>query len=930
MKDGLASPPPKKSSSTQKKKKDKIGVDLLTEPEWINRTKSSSKNQSIINDANVMLSILDKSVGFKLSGFLDGVKVGDINKATKARAVRFARFAKRVKKKKVVKARIRDLNSEIVICQMASAFLVTTCLLLGIDLNNVLSYSKEVKSFLEQIDDKTGTVLKTLEASKTKKKVNYPQSFAAHLVQVSQEIINRSVHPELQGHISGSPSKDSFRERQEVTYPPGQPVTVNRDLGHSHMPLKKRKDPLIIKNEVDLAKEFAASALMELTSPDRAKMRSPVPKKIINSSISQIGNISHTKVNEDSISNPKPIPGENANAITAKKSDLDQILVHNKPVKEFGKLDTVSSVQELNQSIVSIPFCPEEKEPDLKEGVSLPSRILSEDIKKSDEHQSDLTPSTITMEKQKDLLSPNSGRENLNSQSNPLVPSESTISSIINPSKTNNIESTVVLSGTCKDALDNDVFLDGKEELKSNTDAKGNAEENGNTVTLGDETVKKDENSETHHINTADEEMTSLQNNGHILEEDTQRNQGDNKSVVEDNPVIAANNGHEDQSSATTQPLTEDQNQEDSIRKTPLDQTLEKGRCIVIRKLPKVELPWNAAMSYKVHPMAGWNSGIHAVGTNNVWVDSRRCCLCNTCGDDDAGQSGEGGKKRGLDRNERTRGGSGRLLPIPGGGWIHSLCAVWSSEVWENPNGGMLNSVHKSRSRGSKLKCFGCGKPGATIGCHKVNCYANFHFACAKACGVVFTDNHKLYCSAHKDCAKGDQVVSFDEPMKTLRISGDKEVILHPDCSCYRVGTLVVHSLGKIEEDNDGFHSESYITPPGFSSSRIFWSYIHEKRRTVYFMRIERSPRKTARFCLIAADDFNSPIESEDISEVYNEFMKRVSKMYKKYFSDGDMYSVHPMRRKKSKKKHYCLNGPQVSNLLEAYSLCLCFCILMC
>ena len=858
----------------------------MTEPEWINRTKSILTNVIIINDANVMLSILDRSVGLKLSDLLQGVKVGDINKATKARAVRFARFVKRLKKKKKsTESLTRDADSKIVICQMASAFLVTGCLLLAIDMNEVLSYPKEVKTFLEKTDDRTGTMLKKLEhgSKPSRYKPSSPQKLGSNPSQVSQDNIDESAktttYLELQSRDLGITSKVSFPKNVEATSTYMHPVekhgevTIKRDLGHSHMPLKKRRDPCIIKKEIDLAKEFAASALMELTSPDRAKMRNPAQKKVIGLSMAENGNFSEINLNDVSILDTKSVK---------------QISVQNKSIEQIEKSGIDSSVQELNQSITSAPFCTERKKSDSVKVVG---------IEKADKNIFDLPPSTITKENQGNLPSTNNKKEtnSLPSSDSIIVPATSMPTTFPNTT----------------DGIGNDVLLDGGIELKNVT----YSESNGPNVTARSEIIEKGENFYTQHINIADEE-TNLQNNDPTLETDTRIVQGESMDVEGMSPVSSAKNGQEGRlSSNSSQSLAQGQSDDIEMKKTPSDETLSNARCIVVRKQPEVELPWKASISYKVEPMSGWNSGIHAVGTNNVWADSRKCCLCNTCGDDDAGQSGEGGKKRHLNGNEIIHNsGSGRLLPIPGGGWIHSLCAVWSSEVWENPNGGMLNSVHKARSRGSKLKCFGCGKPGATIGCHKVNCYANYHFACAKACGVIFTENHKLYCSAHKDCAKGDHVLTFDEPMKTLRVSGDKEFVLQPDSSCYRVGTLVIHSLGKIEGDNDGFHSENYITPPGFSSSRIYWSYMHEKRRTVYFMRIERSPKNRARFCLIAADDFNSPIESEDIFEVYKELMKRVSRMYKKYYSDGDMYSIYPMRRKKSKKKHYCLNGPQVSN----------------
>jgi hypothetical protein len=147
--------------------------------------------------------------------------------------------------------------------------------------------------------------------------------------------------------------------------------------------------------------------------------------------------------------------------------------------------------------------------------------------------------------------------------------------------------------------------------------------------------------------------------------------------------------------------------------------------------------------------------------------------------------------------------------------------------------------------------------------------------------------------------------------MKILRIVDDT-VQTAPEL-CYRSGTLIVHSLGKIEQDRDGFHSKQYITPPGFSSTRIFWSFVKPRTRTVYVMRILRTPNNTAIFMATAADAPSSNFSGESAGKVFTEIMEKVSKANHMYFSHGDLTSVFPMVRSKKNKNGFCLNGPQVS-----------------
>lgn len=314
---------------------------------------------------------------------------------------------------------------------------------------------------------------------------------------------------------------------------------------------------------------------------------------------------------------------------------------------------------------------------------------------------------------------------------------------------------------------------------------------------------------------------------------------------------------------------------------------------------PKIKLPWMSKNFLISEPMKGWQFSSEE-SSHRKWIDSRTCCLCGISGDSDMCMDTP--TSTGVDC-------LGRLLPLPGGEWMHSGCAVWSSEVWEDPVGGKLNGVLKAKSRGSKLRCFGCGQYGATIGCHRSNCSANYHFPCAKLCGVVFTESHKLYCVSHKDCAKDDTIEMFDEPMKILRVV-DEKVEFEPDL-CYRSGALVVHSLGEIQVDCDGFHCKEYITPPGFCSTRIFWSFVKPKTRTLYIMQILRSKDNTPLFQLRAADATSLNFQSSDINNLYKEVMAKVWEVNKDFFSHNDLFSAFPMMRSKNNKKGFCLNGPQ-------------------
>ena len=324
-------------------------------------------------------------------------------------------------------------------------------------------------------------------------------------------------------------------------------------------------------------------------------------------------------------------------------------------------------------------------------------------------------------------------------------------------------------------------------------------------------------------------------------------------------------------------------------------------------------------------PLCGWTQQISAGRNQSEWKDPRECCLCHLCGDDDAGFMHPDESDRVEDSLEFSP--LGRLLPMPEGYWVHTSCALWSSEVWEAPDDGLLHSVEKARSRGAQLKCFGCGRPGATVGCCKGNCPFNYHFPCAKVCGAVFTENQRVYCSNHKTAATNLLVKESFEHMKTLLIAPDeKKVVPDKDSSdtntselCLRVGALTVHSLGHIDAESDKFHSENYITPEGYVATRIFWSSVHPRKRTLYVLKIRKSALDRPEFTILSGDDPSTAIHGNSVSTVYSALVDRVRKVNLDYFSQGDLYSKLPVIRR-TRKKAFGLNGPQVSCTLCVHS----------
>jgi hypothetical protein len=308
--------------------------------------------------------------------------------------------------------------------------------------------------------------------------------------------------------------------------------------------------------------------------------------------------------------------------------------------------------------------------------------------------------------------------------------------------------------------------------------------------------------------------------------------------------------------------------------------------------------------------LKGWDE----CKTTRRWTDPRTCCLCHTCGDDEAGLPiHSSGSDTSSLSDEGKLGRTGRLLPIGDGTWIHVSCALWSSEVFESEN-GVIHRVDKARQRGNKMKCFGCGRKGPTLGCSKSNCPVNFHFSCAVFCGAVMTSKQLMYCKAHREHAS--QLIppeeASHEQMKSLRVDL-KGYILDSSKPCLRIGSLVVHSLGVVEQHLAGFHSEHYITPPGYTATRIFWSFKKRLTRTLYLMKVERSSMGYPIFSIRDAEDPGAEIRGKSVEETYSLLMRLVEKINFSLFAlQNDSKSINPILR--IYKDTFGLNGPQVSN----------------
>ncbi|KAL5270262.1 hypothetical protein ACHWQZ_G001114 [Mnemiopsis leidyi] len=196
-----------------------------------------------------------------------------------------------------------------------------------------------------------------------------------------------------------------------------------------------------------------------------------------------------------------------------------------------------------------------------------------------------------------------------------------------------------------------------------------------------------------------------------------------------------------------------------------------------------------------------------------VEKDCRTCVLCN--------QKGDGPEK-----------GSGRLLVCGVDNWIHVNCALWSSEVFEESDGKLMN-VEMAVNRGSSLRCDHCRIYNATVGCCDKQCPRSFHFTCGIKSGAVFLSDKRLYCKQHKEkhkkphwqhMSQHDFTISrriYIDPSKIGNTKRNSRPVNSSSLIAY-VGASRITRLGDVMNISD--HPDTLI-PIGYTLERLFWSF---------------------------------------------------------------------------------------------------------
>ncbi|XP_017076694.2 LOW QUALITY PROTEIN: histone-lysine N-methyltransferase trithorax [Drosophila eugracilis] len=193
-------------------------------------------------------------------------------------------------------------------------------------------------------------------------------------------------------------------------------------------------------------------------------------------------------------------------------------------------------------------------------------------------------------------------------------------------------------------------------------------------------------------------------------------------------------------------------------------------------------------------------------------LDTRVCLFCRKSGE---GLSGE----------------EARLLYCGHDCWVHTNCAMWSAEVFEEIDGSLQN-VHSAVARGRMIKCTVCGNRGATVGCNVRSCGEHYHYPCARSIDCAFLTDKSMYCPTHAKNgnalkANGSPSVTYESNFEVSRpvyveLDRKRKKLIEPARVQFHIGSLEVRQLGTIIPR----FSDSYeaVVPINFLCSRLYWS----------------------------------------------------------------------------------------------------------
>lgn len=247
--------------------------------------------------------------------------------------------------------------------------------------------------------------------------------------------------------------------------------------------------------------------------------------------------------------------------------------------------------------------------------------------------------------------------------------------------------------------------------------------------------------------------------------------------------------------------------------------------------------------------------------------DTRACMLC---------------KKEGECQSDEE----GRLLYCGHNTWVHTNCALWSAEVYEEIDGSLQN-VHSAISRGRVMKCGKCGLKGATVGCNFKNCGEQYHFQCARTI-CEFGVDKRVFCPQHLSRIEDTRQLETNfEVNRSVYVELDrkKKKTIEASKVQFLIGSLCVTKLGRIVPVLSD--AGDYLVPVDFECSRLYWS--SRQPWNVVEYKIKISIQRSNYHPLITDKGINFTVDHSRHHHMVLKNLRQISKFHSSIAKDQEM-----------------------------------------
>ncbi|KAM7538069.1 hypothetical protein Aperf_G00000076495 [Anoplocephala perfoliata] len=262
---------------------------------------------------------------------------------------------------------------------------------------------------------------------------------------------------------------------------------------------------------------------------------------------------------------------------------------------------------------------------------------------------------------------------------------------------------------------------------------------------------------------------------------------------------------------------------------------------------------------------------LHHIVRDHEIVDTRSCVLCSGRGDGSPSTTE-------------------RLLCLGPDRWVHLNCAIWCYDIYESMSGS-LHNVDESIQHALKTVCSHCGKVGAGLPCYNPRCSLVYHVPCAINDGCMFFNDRGMYCSSHLPRDHHSMRLPSLTVNRKVYATRDESAqvadVVRSENSPYyiRVGSLILQNVGQLlphQIEGEHFHTQKYIYPVFYCSTRIFWSMRRPGQRSLYRCEIkEQGGRPLFQVTVIDKGLPDVILENFDCTELWREIAAKVQQLRK-------------------------------------------------